>query len=272
MLCASGVLGPPGESGVDEVLSYGAGLPADGIEFLVRNSHRGRLDQLLPLLGTSGLNFPVVHLAKGVAARLPAQEARIELTENLRFAAALGAKLGVLHLWDLPHSDRNFNGRLAAYGLASELASEHGIEVGIESIPCTVASPLRNLRRILDRHPDAALVYDTEFLASHGELDAALDEAELWPAVRHIHIKDFNGGFTEPDGRRRWRGPGEGTIDFRRVSAAIRRHGFVGTVSLEAGPHQQVDGPDRSDLDRVLRILGTDDWDFRRPADPNPTA
>ena len=170
VLCASGVLGPPGESGVDEVLSYGAGLPADGIEFLVRNSHRGRLDQLLPLLRTSGLNFPVVHLAKGVAARLPAQEARIELTENLRFAAALGAKLGVLHLWDLPHSDRNFNGRLAAYGLASELASEHGIEVGIESIPCTVASPLRNLRRILDRHPDAALVYDTEFLAPMASL------------------------------------------------------------------------------------------------------
>ena len=266
VLCASGALGPPGDTGVDEVLRHGPLLPVDGIEFLVRNSHRGRLDQVLPRLRDSGLRFPVVHLAKGVGARLPAADARAELAANLRFAAALGARLGVLHLWDLPDSDRDLDGRLSVYALVRNLAREHGMEIGIESIPCTVATPLRNLRRILDRYPDAVLVYDTEFLSFHGELEEALEDNDLWPAVRHIHVKDFDGRFTEPDGARRYRSPGEGRIDFGAVSAAIRAHAFAGSVSLEVGPRQRAGGPDQAALHRVLATLATDNWDFRPPA------
>lgn len=262
VLCASGALGPSGESGIDEVLAWGHVLPVDGLEFLIRFGHRERLDQVLPLLRETGLDFPVVHLTKGVAARLPSVEARAELDRDLQFTAALGARLGVLHLWDLPDSDRDFEGRLAACAIARELAAEHGVELGIESIPCTVASPLRNLRRLLDRYPDALIVYDTEFLAAHGELEEALADTALWRSVRHIHVKDFEETLTDADGRRRWRGPGEGTIDFRAVSRAIRDQGFTGTVSLEIGPQHPADGPDRPALRRVLEIMGTHDWDF----------
>jgi sugar phosphate isomerase/epimerase len=266
VLCASGALGPSGETGIDEVLAWGHVLPVDGIEFLIRNSHRGRLERILPLLLETGLDFPVVHLTKGVAARLPASEARDELDQDLRFAAALGARLGVLHLWDLPESDRDFEGRLAACRIAREVAADHGVELGIESIPCSVASPLRNLRRLLDRFPDTRIVYDTEFLASHGELEEALADGTLWRAVRHIHVKDFEESLAEPDGRRRWRGPGEGAVDFRAVSAAIRDRGFAGTVSLEIGPQRPADGPDRPALRRVLEIMATHDWDFASSA------
>ncbi|HEX4213089.1 MAG TPA: TIM barrel protein [Candidatus Dormibacteraeota bacterium] len=262
VLCASGALGPSGETGIDEVLAWGHLLPVDGIEFLIRNSHRGRLEEILPQLRETGIDFPVVHLTKGVAARLPSAEAREELDQDLRFAAALGARLGVLHLWDLPDSDRDFDGRLAAYRIAREIAAEQGVDVGIESIPCTFASPLRNLRRLLDRYPDTMVVYDTEFLAAHGELEEALEDAALWRAVQHIHVKDFEESLAESDGRRRWRGPGEGAVDFRAVSAAIRDQGFAGAVSLEVGPQRPAEGPDRPALRRVLEIMATHDWDF----------
>lgn len=268
VLCATGVLGPPGESGVDEVLRHGPGLRIDGLEFLIRTSHHGRLDELLPRLQDSGMHFPVVHLRKGVAARLPDPDARAELEDNLRFAAALGAELGVLHLWDLPDSDQDFDSRLVAYRLARQLADEHGVELGIESIPCTVATPLRNLRTLLNRHPEARLVYDTEFLASHGELEAALAAEDLRGSVRHLHVKDFDGSFAEADGSRRWLGPGEGAIDFRAVSAALAERTFRGTVSLEVGPRQRPEGPDRVALEEVLRVLATDDWDFSASAVP----
>ncbi len=170
----------------------------------------------------------------------------------------------MLHLWDLPHSDRDLEGRLAAYAVARELADGYGIELGIESIPCSVGTPVRNLRALLHRCPDAALVFDTEFLALHGELEEAMEAEDLWRAVRHLHVKDFGGALTEPDGTRRFRGPGEGVLDFRPVSAALVRESFRHAVSLEAGRGQTVEGPDWTALPRVLAVLGTDDWQFPR--------
>ncbi|MBO0702049.1 MAG: GNAT family N-acetyltransferase [Candidatus Dormibacteraeota bacterium] len=263
MLCATGALGIRHVSSIGEVLRRAALLPVDGFEFLIQRSHAGRLDEVLPPLLESGLSFPVVHLSKAVGARLPHPVARAELADNLRFAAALGAGLGVLHLWDLPDSDRDLDGRLAAYAVARELADDCGIELGIESIPCSVGTPLRDLRALLHRHPDATLVLDTEFLALHGELAEALETEELWRAVRHLHVKDFGGSLTDADGARQWRSPGEGTIDFRPVSAALVRESFRHTVSLEIGPGQTVDGPDWGRLPALLKRLGTDDWDFQ---------
>ncbi|MBO0708678.1 MAG: GNAT family N-acetyltransferase, partial [Candidatus Dormibacteraeota bacterium] len=265
VLCATGVFGLRDVSGVGEALRRGAGLPVDGLEFLIQRSHAGRLDELLPPLRDSGLEFPVVHLSKSVAGRLPDHGARLELADNLRFAVALGARLGVLHLWDLPDSDRDLEGRLAAYSLAREVADGYGVELGVESIPCTVGTPLGNLRALLDRHPDAGVVLDTEFLASHGELEQALDAQDLWRAVRHIHVKDFSQSLMGPDGSRHYFGPGEGRIDFRSVSAALVRESFRRTVSLEAGPQQRPEGPDWNRLPEVLRVMGTDDWDFAIP-------
>ena len=262
VLCATGVLGIRGISEIGDALARAARLPVDGFEFLIQRSHRGRLDQVLPPLLESGLSFPAVHLSKAVGGRLPDPTAQAELADNLRFAAALGARLGVLHLWDLPESDRDLDGRLEAYALARELADGYGIELGIESIPCSVGTPLRNLRALLRRYPDAALVFDTEFLALHGELEEALAAEDLWSSVRHLHVKDFGGVLTDLDGSRMYCSPGEGSIDFAAVSAALVRESFRHPVSLEVGPGQTVDGPDWARLPGLLSVLGTDDWHF----------
>lgn len=231
-------------------------------EFLIQRSHAGRLDEVLSPVLESGLSFPVVHLSKAVGGRLPDPVGRAELADNLRFAAAVGARLVVLHLWGLPDSDRDLEGRLAAYAVARELADHHGIDLGIESIPCTVGTPLRNLRALLHRYPDAAVVLDTEFLALHGELGEALDAEDLWRSVRHLHVKDFGGSLAGADGVRQWRAPGEGAIDFRAVVGALVRESFRHRVSLEIGPGQTVDGPDWGRLPELLARLGTDDWHF----------
>lgn len=262
VLCATGLLGIRDVSGIADALRRAAQLPVDGFEFLIQRSHRDRLDEVQSLLTASGLSFPVVHLSKPVAARLPDPAARAELEENLRFAAALGARLGVLHLWDLPDSDRDLDGRLAAYAIARELADHVGVELGIESIPCSVGTPLRDLRALVDRYPDATLVLDTEFLALHDELREAMEAEDLWRAVHHLHVKDFDGSLTDAAGARQWRGPGEGAIDFRGVSAALARESFRHTVSLEIGPGQTAAGPDWSKLPELLTRLGTDDWHF----------
>jgi sugar phosphate isomerase/epimerase len=161
------------------------------------------------------------------------QAAIAELESNCRLAAALGATVVVLHLWELPVGDRRLEENLALLPACLDVAEAAGVTLAVETIPCTVGSPLENVQRALDQDERCRVTLDTEFLARHGQLDATLADDVVWARVAHIHVKDYAGALRDGDGTRRYLIPGEGTIDFEWVFGELGRRGYQGALTLE---------------------------------------
>ncbi len=273
ILCSSGVLfhrGPDGrlvaprDDHVADILSVGPRMPVDGIEVLVTRRMVGSLKEAADRLLVSSMSFPVIHGPKHVGAALPSQEAVSQLDEAAWFAATIGAQDLVLHLWDLPESDTDFAGRLKAVVIAADVAAKHGIRLLIETIPCQESTPLRNLERVLEHEPRVGVALDTEFLALHGELEEALAADWLWAEghVRHVHIKDYDGNLSGPDGTRRYLMPGDGLIDFPGVFRAFNKRRFPGTISLEAATYLHDGKPDIEGACRAIARMSHSPWSF----------
>lgn len=264
ILCSSGVLFRPETFDADAILTFGPRLPVDGLEVLVTRRMVGRLQEVPERLGQCSLRFPVVHAPKRVGAALPTREAVDQLEETATFAAAIGSELVVLHLWDLPKSDADFDGRLEAAVLAADIIGREGLELAVETIPCEHGTPLGNLARVVEREPRVSVALDTEFLAFHNELDAALEAAWLWTSgsVRHVHVKDYTDGLFDSQGVRRYLLPGQGSIDFRAVFGALEAWRFSGSVSLEASALLPDGQPDVEALSRALKRMSRSPWAF----------
>jgi sugar phosphate isomerase/epimerase len=185
-----------------------------------------------------GLPFVTAHADKRTGATLSGDEpdlARFAL--DCRIAAALGAGLVVLHLWELPDGDRYLDRNLAHVPALADIAEEHGVTLTVETIPCTAGAPLENVLRACERDPRCRVTLDTEFLALHGQLEQAHKLGEL---IAHVHVKDFDPAVwgTKP---RRYLLPGEGTVD---LDGFIERLPHDGTLTLEmsaVGPNGELD-------------------------------
>jgi sugar phosphate isomerase/epimerase len=212
-------------------------------------------------LAESGLRFETAHSDKAIGAELleDADGAIQRLAENCALAAQLGASLVVLHLWELPVGDRRLEENLALLPRCLDVAEAAGVTLAVETIPCSAGSPLENVHRALERDERCRVTLDTEFLALHGQLDAAFDDDALWERVAHIHVKDFGGGLRDGNGRRAYLIPGEGTIDFDRVFETLRRRNYDGALTLEVSA---------LDADAVVdenRLRQAEEWLTLRP-------
>src|SRR4029077_17870981 len=116
------------------------------------------------------------------------EAALAQLASNCRLAASLGATLVVLHLWELPGGDRRLEQNLAFLPACLDVADAAGVTLTVETIPCSVGSPLENVRRALETDDRCRITLDTEFLAHHGQLEAALADDALWARVAHVHV------------------------------------------------------------------------------------
>jgi sugar phosphate isomerase/epimerase len=186
-------------------------------------------------LGSAGLRFATAHSDKRIGAELldNPQAALAQLRSNCRLAAALGATIVVLHLWELPVGDRRFEENLALLPACLDVAEAAGVTLAVETIPCSLGSPLENVRRAIERDERCRVTLDTEFLARHGQLGTALADDSLWERVVHLHVKDYAGSLRDPDGTRRYLIPGEGNIDFEQVFATLRQRHYRGALTLE---------------------------------------
>jgi len=261
LLCSTGAFSRyPDFTDYRAIVQNGPGLPVDGLEVLFYDSWYDSFRHVASDLATSGLNFPVVHAEKSISnglgsgdrAQLDLAYERLDI--NCQVAQQIGARLIALHLWGLPESDAYFERNLDALPICVDIARRYGLQLAVETIPCTLSDPLTRVRQAVDRDPPCRITLDTEFLALHNQLDAVFDEDWLWrdDRVVHIHIKDFDGQMHDAQGRRRYLDPGEGTIDFRRFFAALDAREYNGSVSLES----PVIAPDGSlDIPRLDRTL-----------------
>jgi sugar phosphate isomerase/epimerase len=186
-------------------------------------------------LGSAGLRFATAHADKRIGAELldDPQAALVQLAANCRLAASLGASIVVLHLWELPIGDRRLAENLALLPACLDVAEAVGVTLAVETIPCSMGSPLENVRRALERDDRCRVTLDTEFLARHGQLGAALEDDSLWERIVHVHVKDYAGSLRDRKGTRRYLIPGEGMIDFEQVFGTLHRRAYEGALTLE---------------------------------------
>jgi sugar phosphate isomerase/epimerase len=178
----------------------------------------------------AALPFLAAHAEKSIGASFSGDAPDFGgLALSCRIAVLVGAPVLVLHLWELPDGDRKLGRNLDALPRCLDLCDEHGLTLAVETIPCSVGSPVDNVLRACERDDRCRVVLDTEFLALHGELGRA---GEVRERVVHVHAKDFDRSLWEvrPRPWNRYLIPGEGTVD---VDAFLDELAWKGTVTLE---------------------------------------
>jgi len=243
VLCSTGTFSRfPDITDHQSILEYGPLLAVDGLEVMFFPGWTGEIEQIAAQLRASGRRLPAIHAEKGIGSALISTQAEERaqswrwLQASCRLGQVLQASLLVLHLWGHPDSDDRFADNLAVLPDCLAMAEQHGLNLAVETIPCRSGDPLGNVRRAVEQDNRCCIALDTEFLALHQQLEAALDADWLWQnqLVRHIHIKDYDGAIYSTDNYRRYLHPGEGTIDFPHFFAALKARHYNGYISLEA--------------------------------------
>lgn len=241
------------------ILKYGHMLEADGLEVIFYPQWYQDQEHIAHELRSSQIPFPVLHMEKSIGEcfsnhQMEAQEQGIvRFEQNCIFAQQLGVRIAVLHLWGMPASDIQLEHNLRPLSRCLDLATQYGLTLTIETIPCLHADPLSNVRRAFEHDPRACVALDTEFLAWHNQLETVFTTSWLWQAgiVHHVHLKDYNSQLISK-GKRFYLHPGEGQIDFRRFIQQLRATGFHGTLSLEA---QAINHEGKVDIARIQTSL-----------------
>jgi sugar phosphate isomerase/epimerase len=233
-------------------------LPAAAFELSIYTNWIDGDDTVGDDLAALALPIETAHAEKAIGARLSEGDggAVDRLEANAALAARLGARLLVLHLWELPIGDRHLERNLELLPACADAVERHGLTLGIETIPCSVGSPLTNVARAVERDPRCVVVLDTEFLALHDELEHAPDAG--LPAG-HVHLKDFAGAIRHGDPRTRYLLPGEGDLDLAGFLTRLRRQGYDGAATVEAsavGPGGELDRTRLAEIAEALRLLG----------------
>ena len=249
----------PDAAAHDAIVEWCPRLDVDGFELSIsRVWDAARVEHDL---SEAGLRFATAHLDKRIGAELleDPDAALAQLASDCRLAARLGASLAVLHLWELPIGDRRLDENLTLLPACIDVAEETGVTLTVETIPCSAGSPLENVKRAVETDGRCRVTLDTEFLAHHGQLEAALADADLWPYVAHLHVKDYGGGLRDAAGTRRYLLPGEGSTDFHGVYSTLRDRDYDAALTLEVScvnPSGTVD---------VQRLREAETWLMSRP-------
>ncbi len=264
LLCSTGTFSRYSDhTGYQAILTYGPELEVDGFELMFYPDWTSEIEQIAAGLTRSGLHFPAIHAEKGIGPALVSSQAQEReqgwqwMAASCRLGSLVGAKLLIFHLWGLPDSDELFEQNLQMLEGCLSLTDQFGLELAIETIPCTRADPLSNVRRASEQDARCAVALDTEFLALHNQLEEALKTDWLWQnnLVRHVHIKDYDGGAYSPDNYRRYLHPGEGGIDFTHFFAVLKQRRFSGYISLEASVVNRDGSRDMQRLKKSLTFL-----------------
>ena len=220
---------------------YAEQLPVDGVEFLMYYVWDDEVKELRSFLKHCGLSFPVTHMDKQVGELLAESglEHKDEILKwfrrDLVTACELGSRKLVLHLWNGPCSDRNFDAALDLFGELYELADKEGILLTAENVACRENLCLTHLNDLLAKYPFARFTYDTKMAFLHGEneLLGKPEWAHILPAISHLHVNDSKiadiGG-----GRLPIMHIGDGDVDFDAFFALLKERKFDGTATIES--------------------------------------
>jgi sugar phosphate isomerase/epimerase len=241
ILCSTGAFSrDPDVTAPRDIIKKAKRIPCDGFELIFYPEWYNDIKAVTDEFQHAEVNWQALHTEKSIGPLLgtgSTDDAILALDRfrrNCEFAKALGISMLVLHLWGLPDSDTNISTNIKQLEEILRLVERFNLELTIETIPCINSTPLTHVRRIMSLFPSISLTLDTEFLAMHGELDAALEDSNIRSAIRHVHIKDFDGAMTNPDGSRRYLHPGEGSIDLTKFIHKVMQLEQRPSICLES--------------------------------------
>ena len=217
-------------------------LETDGVEFLMYFVWSDEVKELRRFLKGTRLYFPVTHMDKQIGETLSEfglegrEKAMALFRRDLETACEIGSKKLVLHLWNGPHSDENFDASLELYEEMHELAAREGILLTTENVTCIKNVCLDHLKKMHRLFPFARFTYDTKMAHLHGENE--LLETEKYVnllssgVICHLHMNDSD---ILPDmSRLPIMHIGEGKVDFGRVFSLLKQIGYCGTATVES--------------------------------------
>jgi len=264
LLCSTGAFSRfPELTDNRSILKYGPLLDVDGLEVMFFPGWTDDIESIARRLRDSGLRIPAIHAEKGIGpAFISPQPEERELgwrwlQAGCRLGQIVEAKTLIVHLWGLPDSDDRLADNLTVLPDCITMAEQYGLTLAVETVPSRSGDTLGSARRAVEQDNRCRVALDTEFLALHGQLEAALEADWLWQdrRVPHIHIKDYDGALYSTDNYRRYLHPGEGTIDFPRFFAALKARHYDGNISLEASVVNRDGTRDMEKLKRTLALL-----------------
>ncbi len=264
LLCSTGTFSRyPDLTDYRSILVYSPELEVDGFELMYYPDWTPEIEHIAADLRDTGLRFPAIHAEKGIGPALVSsqREEREQgwqwMQASCQLGSLLGARLLIFHLWGLPGSDERIEQNLQNLEDCIALTEKFGLQLAIETIPCRRADPLSNLRLAIEQDARCLVALDTEFLAMHNQLEAALHADWLWQhnRVQHIHVKDYDGDKYSTDNYRRYLHPGEGRINFAQFFEVLKQRKFSGYISLEASVVNRDGTRDMLQLKRSLAFL-----------------
>lgn len=264
LLCSTGAFGRyPTLIDHMDIAKYAPPLPVAGLEVMYYPEWTPQIEQIAADLLAMSLRFPAIHVEKNAGPALISENAdeRAQGREWLRASCHLGkligARVAVFHLWGMPISDEQIERNLAVLSECIDIAEAYGLELAVETIPCAKSTPLEIMQRVIEQDSRSRVALDTEFLAIHNQVEAALAADWLWEnnRVRHIHLKDYDGQQYTADGYRRYLHPGEGQLDFAALLANLKERKFTGNLSLEASVVSPDGSRDTQKLQNTLEKL-----------------
>ena len=256
ILCSTGaLLGRPNGRDCHLLAEYTPRLNCDGFEFMVYDSWYDNFDEVIDYVRRLGLNIPTLHCEKTIGELLAVREfaeAERQFRLNCEAAAALGARLLVLHLWNGRISDSRIDNNIEGAKRLEPIAESFGLCLTVENVVCNCRDPMRHIDR-LAAETDVCFTFDTKMAAFHCQLDDvfAPERACLWHdrRIRHIHINDYAGGYMDWQNLRTLH-PGQGNIDFARFFTRLKDMGYSGDCTIEATSFDQSGEVDLDALNR----------------------
>ena len=223
-------------------------LHCDALEFMMYESWHECIEPLQAVL--CDFDVPVFHMTKQIGEYISQGDIEAATTlfrADCQLAAAIHAKLLVLHLWSGRASDQHIERNIAAYPVLRDIAEEHGLLLTVENVLCNRQDPLTHMRTLAEQYPDIRFTFDTKMAAFHSQMDALYKPENAWLAERiaHFHVNDYAGGHMD------WtnfgaKALGRGHVDFARFFAFVRDIGYTGDFTCE-GTAVNEDGSIRYD-------------------------
>ena len=211
-------------------------LHCDALEFMMYESWHECIEPLQAVL--CDFDVPVFHMTKQIGEYISQGDiaaATALFRADCRLAAAIHAKLLVLHLWSGRASDQHIERNIAAYPVLRDVTQEHGLLLTVENVLCNTRDPMTHMRALAEMYPDIAFTFDTKMAAFHSQEEDLYrpENAWLWPRIAHFHVNDYAGGHMDW-ANMRVRQLGQGHIDFDRFFAFVRSMGYTGDFTCEA--------------------------------------
>ena len=223
----------------------------DGLELMMLKFYYDKRDAVVSAVRDFGVNAAVIHCEKDIGTMLSdaggllcrgetrdaeamIHDAKELFRYNCTFAEKLSINRMVLHLWGGYNSDTNIESNIENYCSLRDIAAEHGVRLLVENIPSRVYDPRRNWKKLLPHLGDGGLIFDTRFGMLHRQIEGILLDSALTEKIEHVHISDFAGTYREFKALRPILHPGEGSVDFKKTAALLKKAGYNGTITLES--------------------------------------